>query len=55
MELKRKLPGLIKKKAKEQLGTKFDIRDFHDTVLREGALPLNELEILVDTYILDNK
>ena len=45
----------LKKKAKEQLGTKFDIRDFHDTVLREGALPLNELEILVDTYILDNK
>ena len=45
----------LKKKAKEKLGTKFDIRDFHDTVLREGAVPLDELEILVDTYILDNK
>ena len=45
----------LKRKAKEKLGTKFDIRDFHDTVLREGAVPLDELEILVDTYILDNK
>ena len=45
----------LRNKAKEELGTKFDIRDFHDAVLKEGALPLNELELLVDRYILDNK
>ena len=45
----------LRNKAKEELGTKFDIRDFHDAVLKEGALPLNELELLVDRYILDIK
>ena len=45
----------LRKKAKEALGTKFDIRDFHDVVLSEGALPLNELELLIDRYILDNR
>ena len=45
----------LRKKAKKELGTKFDIRDFHDVVLKEGALPLNELELLIDRYILDNK
>lgn len=45
----------LRKKAKKELGTKFDIRDFHDAALKEGALPLNELEILIDRYILDNK
>jgi len=45
----------LRKKANEELGTKFDIRDFHDAVLREGALPLNELELQVDKYILDHK
>ena len=45
----------LRKKAKEELDTKFDIRDFHDAVLKEGALPLNELELIVDRYILDNK
>ena len=45
----------LRKKANEELGTKFDIRDFHDAVLQEGALPLNELELQVDKYILDHK
>ena len=45
----------LRKKAREELGTKFDIRYFHDAVLREGALPLGELELLVDRYILENK
>ena len=45
----------LRKKANEELGTKFDIRDFHDAVLREGALPLSELELQVDKYILDHK
>ena len=45
----------LRNKAKEELGNKFDIRDFHDAVLKEGALPLNELELLVNSYILNNK
>ena len=45
----------LRKKAKEELGTKFDIRDFHDAVLKEGALPLNELELLVNKYILNRR
>ena len=28
----------------KQLGDQFDIRDFHDAVLKEGAMPLNILE-----------
>lgn len=34
----------IRKKFEETLGDKFDIRDFHDIILRNGALPLNVLE-----------
>ena len=45
----------LRKKAKKELESKFDIRDFHDAVLLEGALPLNELELVVERYILKNK
>ncbi|UKM65396.1 DUF885 domain-containing protein [Flavobacteriaceae bacterium GSB9] len=38
-------------KAKEKLGKKFNIRDFHEVVLSNGAIPLNVLEDLVDEYI----
>lgn len=38
----------LREKAKVRLGNKFDIRKFHDIVLGNGALPLSELEILVD-------
>jgi len=41
----------LRKKAKEALGDKFDIRKFHDVVLTNGALPLNVLEDMVDEYI----
>ena len=41
----------LKQKAKEELGSKFDIRKFHDLVLSEGAIPLNELDILVNEFI----
>ena len=45
----------LRKKANKELDSKFDIRDFHDAVLREGALPLNELELVVERYIHMNK
>ncbi len=38
-------------KARESLGTHFDIRDFHDLLLRNGPLPLDLLEAQVDGYL----
>jgi uncharacterized protein (DUF885 family) len=34
----------LREKAKEAFGVKFDIKDFHDRLLENGALPLYELE-----------
>ncbi|WP_330147233.1 DUF885 domain-containing protein [Shewanella oncorhynchi] len=45
----------LREKAKLALGDKFDLRDFHDVVLKNGAVPLDILEILVDRYIADKK
>jgi uncharacterized protein (DUF885 family) len=45
----------LREKAKKALGAKFDIRDFHDTVLKNGAVPLPILEELVDGYIAARK
>jgi len=45
----------LREKAKTQLGDKFDIRQFHDVVLKNGPLPLNVLEEFVDGYIASVK
>ena len=45
----------LREKAKRELGSKFDIRDFHDVVLKNGAVPLTILEELVDGYIAARK
>ncbi|OSY88163.1 lipoprotein [Tenacibaculum holothuriorum] len=45
----------LRKKAKDALGDKFDIRKFHDVVLTNGPLPLNVLETKVDEYISSEK
>ena len=41
----------LREKAKHELGTKFDIRQFHDVVLTNGALLLDVLEDLVNRWI----
>ncbi|WP_257173284.1 DUF885 family protein [Colwellia sp. M166] len=43
----------LREKAKTALGNKFDLRDFHDVVLKNGAVPLDILERFVDRYIAD--
>ncbi|MBA6329385.1 DUF885 domain-containing protein [Colwellia sp. MB02u-6] len=45
----------LRAKAKQQLGDKFDIRQFHDVVLTNGAVPLNVLEAMVNDYIALNR
>jgi uncharacterized protein (DUF885 family) len=41
----------LRRKAEQKLGPKFDVRDFHDAVLRDGSLPLELLEEEVGKYI----
>ncbi|MDX1391996.1 MAG: DUF885 domain-containing protein, partial [Rheinheimera sp.] len=41
----------LRQKAKTALGEKFDIRAFHSTLLKNGPVPLDVLELLVDEYI----
>lgn len=41
----------LRRKAERELGDKFDIRDFHEAVLSQGALPLDLLEAQVNAYI----
>ena len=45
----------LRARAERELGTRFDIRAFHEAVLSEGALPLDALEDQVDRYIARTK
>jgi uncharacterized protein (DUF885 family) len=41
----------LRAKAEQALGSKFDIRDFNDAVIRDGRLPLDLLSEQIDQFI----
>ncbi|WP_054684762.1 DUF885 domain-containing protein [Rhodothermus marinus] len=41
----------LRREAETRLGDRFDLRDFHEVVLRQGDVPLGTLERLVHAYI----
>jgi uncharacterized protein (DUF885 family) len=45
----------LRERAKQQLGPRFDLRDFHDAVLQNGAMPLEVLEQVANDYIAAKK
>jgi uncharacterized protein (DUF885 family) len=45
----------LKQRARKALGAKFDIREFHAEVLKDGAVPLSVLEAKVDRWIASKK
>ncbi|HVT05211.1 MAG TPA: DUF885 family protein [Thermoanaerobaculia bacterium] len=45
----------LRERARKELGSKFDIRQFHDHVLDAGALPMNMLEDRINKWIASKK
>ena len=45
----------LRERSKKELGSKFDVRKFHDEVLGAGALPLDLLEARIDRWIAAQK
>jgi uncharacterized protein (DUF885 family) len=45
----------LRKEAELQLGNSFDVREFHEVVLRNGSVPLSILEQQVTNYIQQKK
>ena len=45
----------LRKKSQEQLGAKFDIKDFHEIILEQGTVTLPILEKRVNAYIQKTK
>ena len=45
----------LRERAEKELGSKFDIRTFHDEILNGGTLPLDLLEARIDKWIAEQK
>jgi len=45
----------LRKETELALGEKFDLRDFHDQLLKNGSMPLSMLEKVVKKYIAEQK
>jgi uncharacterized protein (DUF885 family) len=45
----------LRRKAEQELGDRFELAQFHNIVLGNGALPLELLERLVDEWIVKQK
>lgn len=49
-----KMQGYLSK-CKDELGEKFNIKDFHDLILENGGVPFVLMDKVVDEYIKENK
>ncbi len=45
----------LRARAERALGSKFDLRRFHDAVLGQGSVPLDALESQIDAWIAAEK
>jgi uncharacterized protein (DUF885 family) len=45
----------LRRKSERELGAKFSIKEFHDEILKDGALPLDVLERKIDEWIARKK
>jgi uncharacterized protein (DUF885 family) len=45
----------LRNQAEQALGQDFDLREFHDQVLKQGSMPLSMLEQIITQYIIEQK